>query len=92
MPVPPMATVETDRITGQQLAHTGSQWPFFRLAQQVKMIGKESPGINIQRSILSQFGQTNQKIISISIVVKNLSFLDPPTYDMMQRSQGIQSG
>jgi hypothetical protein len=58
----------------------------------MKMIGKESPGINVERSILNQFSQAIQEIISISIVLKNLLFLDPPTYNMVQDSRGIQSG
>ena len=47
--------IEIDHVSGQQFSHTGGQWPVFCFTQQVEVVWKKGPGINVHGTINCQF-------------------------------------
>jgi len=89
-----VATVESDRITGQQAAHQSAEWSWSDTEQQKKVVGDQDSSATDVTGSLSfgeQARQSRNEIISIHVVGKDSPAFDSRFNDMVQITGGIES-
>jgi hypothetical protein len=91
MSVPVVALVEINDIAGQQFSHARGQRPLLCFTEQVKMVWKQRPSIDVHGIPLSKFCQTGYEVVAVLLIYEYLSSFDTPAYNMMKHTRGIQS-
>jgi hypothetical protein len=81
--LPFMPFVEIYGITRKESAHAPGQGFFSHLGKNMKMIGKQGPGVNSQGPRANQFIQTSNKVFAVFPARENGTSFDPPSHDMM---------
>ena len=87
-----MSPVETHRIACQKPAHYRGEGGGSCPPQYVKGICHKRPCKTKSLAFGQDIVESIQKIISVSIIKKNLSSINPPHNDMVQRSRGVYTG
>jgi hypothetical protein len=58
-------------------------------AKEVKMIGKKSPSVNLQRMVLDKACQSGNEISPILIIYEDIPLFDSPPHNMMENPRSI---
>ena len=90
MPITMMAPIEIHHISSQHPAHADGQRSLMGFAKEVKMIGKQRPGVDLQPMVLGKACQPGHEIFPVSIVYEDLPLFDSPPHDMMENPRSVQ--
>jgi hypothetical protein len=91
MAMPSVSQVEVDHITGKEFAHTLGNRLATGTNQQMKVVRKEGPRIDMEIPIQAEIRQSVQKIFPVLIRAENGCPLDAPSHDVMQSPGCIES-
>lgn len=88
----PVATVERDRISGQQPTHDRRDRGGAGVQQKVEVVGNQGPGKTAGRGIDKDSGKTGDEFIPVRIVGKYLAPLDTAADDVVQGAGSVYAG
>jgi len=77
MAIAAMAAFEIDHVSAQESAHAGDQGALLRFAKQMKVIGKEGPGIDVIESSRARSANRETKSLRSRSVRKIFLFSIP---------------
>ena len=86
-----MPAVVGNGVAGEYPAHKRGDTRRTAAHEQVGMIAHQRPGVNCCIRLLGNPPQTSSEILTIQVVVDDLSPLDAADDDVMQRSRCVQS-
>jgi hypothetical protein len=78
-------------VTGQKPSHDRRDGNCSGPEQEVKMIGNKCPGIATCFGFFQDTSESNQKIVSVGIVLEYLSSFNAPGNDVVEGSRSIYS-
>lgn len=91
MAVSPMASVERDGIACEKPTHQMGHRAATRAKEKMDVIGEKRPGVTGGMTFGEYRSQAIEKSVSIDIIIKNASALDPANNDMVKSARYIKS-
>jgi hypothetical protein len=92
MPIPPVAAVERDGITGHETSHGPAQMNIFASEQEMKMVWKQRPRITMDSSYTQYVLKAGQEIPIVLLVPEDPAPLNSTGHDVLEKAGSIESG
>jgi hypothetical protein len=89
MPASAVAMVEIYGISGQQAPHDGRNGGQAGFEQQMNMVRHQGPGKAWRVRFIKDISKSLDKLISVAVIAKDLTLLDTPKDDVVNRSRRI---
>jgi len=87
--VPLLSGIKVNRISGQDLTHTGRQSAVFGFSKYMGMIGQKSPRITGGLRPGTENCKSFKKVLTIVIVAEYLPAFYSPNHDVVQNAGSI---